>query len=145
LEADIKRLFTNAKSYYNKSTGMYADAERIRKILSDFMRKNNPDYLRDPNHITQPTPVSDEHSNSRQAAAIPVRIPAHTVSAAVETPSGRGRRTIVNTSPAMNGKSSTPAASRNFRKKSPNAYEGLTFQQAQEKVVEEVMEATDSE
>src|SRR2546429_9965293 len=56
----MKRLISNAKSYNSKSSEIFSDAEKVRKMLSDFMRKNNPAYLANPNHITQPTATPDE-------------------------------------------------------------------------------------
>lgn len=42
LEADVKLLIFNAKQYYKKNSSTFDDAERVRKMLSDFVRKNLP-------------------------------------------------------------------------------------------------------
>src|SRR6266498_5235381 len=49
----------NAKDYNDKSSAIFADAERIRKLLSNFMVKHNPAY-QDPSYSAVPTPIPVE-------------------------------------------------------------------------------------
>ncbi|KAI6769582.1 hypothetical protein HG530_004211 [Fusarium avenaceum] len=44
VEGYFKRMISNAKEYFARSTEQYDDAERIRKALSNFMTKTNPAY-----------------------------------------------------------------------------------------------------
>ena len=46
----------NAKSFNERSSEVFADAERIRKMLSNFMSKHNIAY-KDPNYAAFPTPL----------------------------------------------------------------------------------------
>ncbi len=59
LESDLKRLVFNNKNYYPKNSPIWLDAERVRKITSDFMHKNNPAY-QDPGYVAFPTPLPGE-------------------------------------------------------------------------------------
>lgn len=56
LEQDLKRLVQNAKDYNDSKSEVFADAERIRKALSNFFPKHNPDY-QDPEYRAVPTPI----------------------------------------------------------------------------------------
>ncbi|KAI9886202.1 MAG: hypothetical protein M1823_001998 [Watsoniomyces obsoletus] len=81
LESDLKRLVFNNKSYYPKNSAMWLDAERVRKITSDFMHKNNPAY-RDPRYVAFPTPLPNEENIDPDHA--PDRAPDHAPSEATE-------------------------------------------------------------
>ncbi|OKL56705.1 hypothetical protein UA08_07846 [Talaromyces atroroseus] len=59
LESDLKRLVSNAKKYNEKGSLLFADAERIRKIVTNTMPKINPAY-NDPNYVPFPTPIPDQ-------------------------------------------------------------------------------------
>lgn len=52
-------MVTNAKRYNDKNSVIFADAERIRKMLSNTMPKVNPAY-KDPKYIAAPTPLPEE-------------------------------------------------------------------------------------
>ena len=56
LEGDLKRMVQNAKDYNDSRSEVFADAERIRKALSNFMPKHNPAYA-DPDYRAVPTPI----------------------------------------------------------------------------------------
>ena len=56
LEGDLKRLVQNAKEYNDTRSEVFADAERIRKALSNFMPRHNPAYL-NPDYKAVPTPI----------------------------------------------------------------------------------------
>ena len=49
-------MVSNAKFYNEKSSVIFADAERIRKILTSSMPKLNPAY-KDPKYVPFPTPL----------------------------------------------------------------------------------------
>ncbi|EED15997.1 polybromo-1, putative [Talaromyces stipitatus ATCC 10500] len=63
LESDLKRLVSNAKKYNEKGTMLFADAERIRKIVTGTMPKINPAY-NDPNYTPFPTPIPDQNQTT---------------------------------------------------------------------------------
>src|SRR5438045_3899264 len=56
LESYCKRMIANAKEYNEKGSEIYDDAERIRKALSNFMTKTNPAY-KTPGYTAVPTPI----------------------------------------------------------------------------------------
>ena len=57
LEGDLKRMVQNAKDYNDSRSEVFADAERIRKALSNFMPRHNLAYT-DPEYRAVPTPIS---------------------------------------------------------------------------------------
>ncbi|KAJ9625843.1 hypothetical protein H2203_004607 [Taxawa tesnikishii (nom. ined.)] len=59
VESDVKRMIANAKLYNDEKSEVYGDAERMRKLLSNFMLKHNPAY-RDPEYVAFPTPIPDD-------------------------------------------------------------------------------------
>lgn len=60
VEGYFKRMISNAKEYFARSTEQYDDAERIRKALSNFMTKTNPAYhVRGYQALPAPFPDSD--------------------------------------------------------------------------------------
>ena len=80
LEGDLKRMVQNAKDYNDSRSEVFADAERIRKALSNFMPKHNPAY-QDPEYRAVPTPIPQsmlermrESSVSTSATAPPERV-----------------------------------------------------------------------
>lgn len=58
LESDFKRMVQNAKDYNAPKSDIYEDAERIRKLVYNYMKINNPQYTEDPNYTSFPTPIS---------------------------------------------------------------------------------------
>ncbi|KAF4980154.1 hypothetical protein FZEAL_3773 [Fusarium zealandicum] len=62
LESYFKRMITNAKEFYSRSTTAFDDAERIRKALSNYMTKKNPAY-QNRHYQAVPTPLPEEDSN----------------------------------------------------------------------------------
>lgn len=80
LEGDLKRMVQNAKDYNDSRSEVFADAERIRKALSNFMPKHNPAYA-NPNYRAVPTPIPQallerarESSVSTNATGAPDRV-----------------------------------------------------------------------
>ena len=59
LEGYCKRMISNAKEFYPRSSEIFEDAERLRKAVSNYMTKKNPAY-----HVrgyqAVPTPFPDE-------------------------------------------------------------------------------------
>lgn len=61
LESYAKRMISNAKEFYPRSSTLFDDAERLRKALSNYMTKNNPAYnTRGYQAFPTPLPPEDE-------------------------------------------------------------------------------------
>ena len=58
LESDLKRMVQNAKDYNATGSDIYEDAERIRKLVYNYMKVHNPAY-KDPNYSSFATPVPE--------------------------------------------------------------------------------------
>jgi hypothetical protein len=142
------------KTYYPKVSDLWQDSERMRKVLSDFMRKNNPEYIRNPAHNTPATPIPADAA-SIYHHPLPAPIPGPIFHEPVGVPIEQRSRSVridrpvlpetpYNVAPANNGSSrATRAVQAPAGKK--NDFTGLTFQQIQEKLVEELYEVTDKE
>ncbi|KAH0539102.1 hypothetical protein FGG08_004340 [Glutinoglossum americanum] len=147
LEADLKRLISNAKSYNSKTSEVFSDAEKVRKMLSDFMRKNNPAYVANPNHVTYPTATptaTPEKATKMERGIEPDGI--------AEIDGGRGRRRVVSSRPsnkkgAVNGEIAVPLVlEKNTRGGAkPNGFEGKSFQEAQKVILAEMVSLKDAD
>ncbi|OTA39278.1 hypothetical protein BTJ68_00700 [Hortaea werneckii EXF-2000] len=63
LESDLKRMVQNAKEYNEPKSLIFEDAERIRKLVYNFMKQHNPQYSEDPNYVSFATPISQAKSS----------------------------------------------------------------------------------
>lgn len=158
LESYWKRLVQNAKEYNEKESLIHKDAERIRKIVATFMQKRNPAY-RDPKYQPYPTPIPIEGA---KPVSTPISAVGDDIDAEGESDhemTGTGMRTSATPNsetptsglmkrkpgrppknPELEGQqrgSSTPARPDVFTKVG-GSFAGLSFQQAQEKIVEEM-------
>lgn len=134
----MKRLIQNARDFNERGSQIADDAERLRKAMANFMPKHNPKYS-DPTYKAIPTPipgrlreepkeVEDEPVDKKKG---PLKIKltnkrASTGSPAVATPAPKAP--------------SKPAPS-----KTPDSFEGKTFQEAQEMIMEEMIDLKDEE
>jgi hypothetical protein len=59
LESDVKRLVNNAKAFNNNKSDIFLDAERIRKMTSNYMVKHNPAY-EDTKYSAFATPLPED-------------------------------------------------------------------------------------
>ncbi|KAG9247018.1 Bromodomain-containing protein-like protein [Calycina marina] len=121
LESWFKRMASNAKEYNEKGSVIYDDAEKLRKAFSSFMTKVNPDY-KVPGFQVQPVPVPGAEDVRQESE--------HEVEEIVRK--GRGGRQTK--APAK----SPPPSVRDL-KYADRSFSGLSFQQAQEKVVEDMI------
>lgn len=125
-------MVANAKAYNEDGSIVYADAERIRKMVSNFMSKNNPAY-KDPNYIAVPTPIPGDDASAtprpstRQVSEQP-RKPTVTISL-------KNRKTSV----AAPSPSATDDATRGNTPAPTSDFIAKTFQQAQEQIVNELI------
>lgn len=144
LEGDFRRMISNAKSFNEKRSQVFSDSEKIRKILSRYMEEHNPAY-RSPNYQAYTTPVPPDWKEKliEQKAAEDEDAEGDDDPEAVEDakPSaGRPRLvTHVGSSSAANGDraSSTPAVQ--DAEGAFESFEGNTFQEAQEKIMTELI------
>jgi chromatin structure-remodeling complex subunit RSC4 len=107
----------NAKFYNVKSSLIFADAERIRKILKASMTKLNPAY-KDPNYVPFPTPLPTATEEASRNETSKKSLNGHTAG-------------------------STPAAEDG--EKANNGFGSDTFQNAQERIVNEMIALKDEE
>ncbi|KAI6857789.1 hypothetical protein KC334_g22001, partial [Hortaea werneckii] len=63
LESDLKRMVQNAKEYNEPKSLIFEDAERIRKLVYNFMKQHNPQYGEDPNYVSFATPIPQAKSS----------------------------------------------------------------------------------
>lgn len=154
----MKRMVSNAKSFNNKSTQIYSDAEKVRKLVSNFMVERNPAY-RNQSYQAIATPVPEGWQPRSTQTPAPPPAPTATPSlkqpkqeANSEQPSARSRSSRTSdTAPAQSPAVEEEAAARTASS-TPVAqdaegagerFEGNTFQKAQDKIVTEMMNLTD--
>ena len=145
LESDFKRMIANAKSYNEKTSQVYADAEKIRKIVSVFMEKENPAY-KTANYQPAATAVPHKGQHVKQETRDGQSTGTEEEETAGDRSSRRSGRNPAS-SPALAKEnrraSSTPAVK--DAEGAGESFEGDTFQQAQEKIISEMMNLTDDE
>lgn len=159
LESYLKRMVQNCKDYYPRESTIHKDAERIRKLTTSWMQAHNPAYRdRASNYAAYPTVITDEliashrpppHRNGNDVEADGEDVDMEDQDAgsnfdfrpsATPNPETPGSTTRKGRPPK-----SAKAADRNRRASSTPApttitFNGLTFQQAQEKILAEMTE-----
>ena len=145
LEGDFKRMIANAKSYNEKTSQIYSDAEKIRKIVSVFMENHNPAYKKggyQPTATAVPERWRDvkEETKTGQDGGETVE---ETAAARSSRRSGRNPALSPVLAKENRRASSTPAVK--DAEGAGESFEGNTFQQAQEKIITELMNLTDDE
>lgn len=58
IEADFRRMVLNAKEYNQAKSDIFEDAERIRKLVYNFMKIHNPAH-KDPNYRVEATEIPE--------------------------------------------------------------------------------------
>lgn len=138
LESYFKRMIANAKEYNTRGSEVYDDAERLRKALSNFMTKTNPAYKLIPGYVAAPTPLSTEGQASDLEDA--EGEPDSESEAAVQAKKPRSRPKPPPKSKSHTPKQiSTPAAVES--RPSRAGFSKFTFQQAQEKILADLITA----
>ena len=163
LESYFKRMISNAKDYNQRGSEIYDDSERLRKALSNVMVKINPAYQR-PGYSAYPTPLPSDPKGGPKSVSEPTSKPAPKVTLKVavpivdeevdedaegepddeeepETPIKRGRGRPPKDPRALQAKSATPVISDS--RYSGVGFESLSFQQAQEKILEDLINRKD--
>lgn len=145
LESYFKRMVQNAKEYNERGSQISDDAERIRKALSNYMTKHNPAY-KTPGYTSFPTPIPDNASGgtSEVDAEEEEEEEVKTEAPKVKRKPGRPPKNPQAIARAQSQRSSaTPAISET--KYAGVSYSGLTLQQAQEKIVSDIINYKDPE
>ncbi|KAL8699238.1 MAG: hypothetical protein Q9201_006120 [Fulgogasparrea decipioides] len=139
VESDLRRMILNAKSFNERTSQVFSDAEKVRKAVSNFMVENNPAYQTG-DYKPFPTPVPDDWQP-------PVPKEEKEEDADVDSKeeinhSTRGTRTRRASSIATGASnvraSATPAAQ--GTEGAGENFDGDTFQKAQEKIVAEMLD-----
>ena len=162
LEGYFKRMIANAKEYYPRSSSNFDDAERVRKAVSNYMTKTNPAY-QNGNYQAVPTPLPEdgeenaeegdaEEENGQEEAdgeeegeeeeeeeeedeeektlsrkrsiILKRRVPSRSARNSLSTPQSTPRKSV---------------SARPDHEYENVPYKGLSFQQAQEKIIEEML------
>ncbi|KAK4565269.1 hypothetical protein LTR86_003886 [Recurvomyces mirabilis] len=146
IESDLKRMIQNAKSYNDPKSEIYEDAERIRKLVYNYMKLNNPQYNSDPNYISFPTPIPDANGGAALNGGH-----SHAVDDD-ETRPEQPRRPVIKASepPADRKESIAPSAATGDDEDAYTGgdaldFTGLSFQEAQQKIVSFMLHYTDDE
>ena len=149
IESDVKRMIANAKQFNEKASQVFADAEKIRKMVSVYMEDRNPAY-RTPGYQPLPTPIPDNwRERLKQGSTV---ADDDLVEAGTSDPGG----TTKSTRKSGRNAAPSPASAKEERRASSTpavadvegageSFEGNTFQQAQEKLILEMMKLTDDE
>lgn len=153
LECDLRRMVSNAKSYNEKSSELFSDAEKIRKLVVSFMSQNNPAY-----ETGTYTPYSTPVPPDWRAHLQPLE-ESHDLDADGETDPDEavdpadpadpidhhysGHESFSAPAPNERRESSTPAVQ--DAEGAGESFEGNTFQQAQEKILTEMINLKNDE
>lgn len=141
-------MVSNAKSFNQKTSQIYSDAEKVRKLVSNFMVERNPAY-QDKNYQAVATPIPASWDPKSRRDSTHVRPTSEEVKSE-QTPSHiNGQRPSRNTThPSVehdSQRASSTPATQDIEDDTGESFEGNTFQQAQAKIVRELMELKDEE
>ena len=145
-------MVSNAKSFNERTSDVFSDAEKIRKMVSNYMTKTNPAYKNGSGYTPFPTPLPGEAQN-RVIARGNIVDGANEVDADGETDHEeiveKPRRSVTLHGPSASNPvnrrrtSSTPAVQE--AEDAGESFDGNTFQQAQEKIMTEMIQLTNDE
>lgn len=144
LESYFSRMVANAKEYNEEASEIVDDAERIGKAVGSFMAKHNPAY-KTPGYSPYPTPIPGEQPSASESLAsdddadgeVDTDVPASTPSTFKRRPGRPPKNPFHPSHPnqlANQVASGTPTRSVS-QASSSASFSGLSFQQAQEKIV----------
>ncbi|KAL8825047.1 MAG: hypothetical protein Q9170_007949 [Blastenia crenularia] len=137
VESDLRRMIFNAKSYNDKASQLFSDAEKIRKAVSNFMVENNPAY-QTADYKPFPTPVPDDWQ-ARLSKEEKEEAEAESKDEVARSTRGISTRraSSVATGPSNVRASASPGEQDN--EGLGENFDNDTFQRAQEKIVAEMM------
>lgn len=138
IEADLKRMISNAKQFNEKNSEVHNDAEKIRKLVSNQFKELNPAYA-DPNYTAIPTPLPGEPGAIQAAPFTQPILPPTPTPVAASQNQERPKRTLNLRGPKdPTGRGSQGPAT--VASTSGNDFAGQTFQQAQENILQELID-----
>lgn len=141
----------NARKYNAKNSGIYEDAERLRKVCSTYMTENNPKYKLDRNYVSIPTlargKVSHgddwDHDSDMDAEGEPDEEAMSTIEPEeMDVPARRPRGRPRGSLNKVNGERSSTTPASEIRYSGPG-FAGLSFQHAQEKILSDLQTQTE--
>ncbi len=136
LESYFKRMISNAKEYNERGSEIYDDSERLRKALSNFMTRHNPAY-KTPGYVALPAPIPSTPSQADGPASDGEADAEGEPDPDVENQMAKRKISRPTKITQAQRSSATPALS-DFHYAGVG-FEGLTFQQAQEKIIEDMI------
>ena len=138
-------MISNAKSFNEKNSQVFSDAEKIRKAVSNFMVENNLAY-KTKDYKPFPTPVPEDWQPPPQPSTDKSEEPEVETKAEADD-STRGVSTLrassAATGPSNARESETPAVHVPDGLGEP--FDGNTFQAAQEKIIAEMLRLKNDE
>ena len=142
----------NAKSFNEKSSEIFSDAEKIRKILVAFMTQNNPAY-KNRSYVPAPTPIPEGWQDRLEAEQ--EELPGADNQSGTDhegsmkedqdhpaQPTNTARSSSANITNSRRA-TSTPAVQ--DAQGAGESFDGNTFQQAQEKIMTELINLKNDE
>ncbi|EMC95472.1 hypothetical protein BAUCODRAFT_578217 [Baudoinia panamericana UAMH 10762] len=154
LESDLKRMIQNAKDYNDPNSEIYEDAERIRKVMYNYMRANNPAYRDDPNYSAFATPLPTTDGNGtvngthagHEEEAEDVRDVASAVRRS-EPPASKYSEAPSDRKPSMAPSAATPGDDDDGGAVTTGDLDltGFSFQDAQQKIITHLLHYSDNE
>jgi len=156
LESDLRRMVQNAKEYNAPKSEIYEDAERIRKLVFNYMKQHNPEYATNPDYTSFPTPLPQtnggpvpngihlDEEDELLSDPVPIEKPrasAAPTAKASEPPSDR--RSIAPSVSAMTGDEDEDGGYAGGG--DALDFEGVTYQEAQLKIISYLLHYTDEE
>ena len=161
VESDLKRLVQNAKAFNDDESQIFQDAERIRKLVFNFMKVNNPAYKEDPNYSAVATAIPKPDA---KIAIAPTQNGAHVKKSEAEVPVSRQAiekpkltATKKSSEPPDRKASVAPSATTGDAEQDGDDdeeagdgeielnLEGKTFQEAQQAIISHLLRYTDEE
>ena len=153
-ESDLRRMVGNAKSFNEKSSEVFSDAEKIRKAVVNYMTKNNPAY-QDKSYVPGPTPIpegwqnrlekqeeppdandegaGDREQNTKEVEDRPLQV------------KGKARSTSANATSSRGTSSPPTVQDADNASDAGESFDGDTFQRAQEKIITELISLKNEE
>ncbi len=134
-------MVNNAKSFNDKKSLIYEDAERVRKTASNFMTKHNPAY-KDPSYIAVPTPLPTDKALPGPKSGAKEDGPA--------APGSERRRRAA--APSNSNPPRTQASRRRASRhesvasgqgSQPKEFQGKSFQEAQDQIITDLIQYKD--
>jgi len=152
IESDVKRMVNNAKAYNENSSEIYMDAERIRKMTSNYMVKANPAY-KDPNYVAFATPLPSVGGGGGivlKTREVEVQKVTPVVEKKVIAPTSTATATRRSSSAGVKEKAEKEEEEDNGDEdedggEDGETYEGKTFQEAQELLIAQLIKYRDDE